>query len=372
MNVDGNVVMVDHLTKESQLQVEAASTFSSSLNKDYKELLDKLKSKIRSARLKAALAVNQEVIGLYWHIGKQIIDRQNWGSKFVETLSKDLQNAFPETSGFSVRNLQRMRQFVVHYPNFEIMPQAVAQLPWGHISVLIHKVKDDAIRTWYAKKAIEQGWSRVMLERAFKDLLFERQAVSSVKASNYLTCLPSPQSMLAQELLKQPYNFDFLGLHDEAHEREIEHAATEHVSKFLLELGKGFAFVGRQVLISLEDSDYFIDMLFYHLKLHAYVVCEFKATKFKPEHAGQLNFYLNLVDDFYKTPEDNPSIGLLLCKSRNKFEAEYALKGIQKPIGISEYQLTRSIPETLKINLPTVEEIEAELNDIENKNKTDE
>ncbi len=266
----------------------------------------------------------------------------------------------------SAGNLQRMQQFATFYPNFKIVPQAVAQLPWGHISVLIHKVKDDTIRAWYASQTLEQGWSRLMLERHLKDNLYQRQAVSTVKTSNYLTNLPLPQSRLAQELLKQPYNFDFLGLHDEAYEREIEHAATEYITKFLLELGKGFAFVGRQVPISLEGSEYFIDMLFYHLKLHSYVVCEFKATKFKPEHTGQLNFYLNLVDDLYKMPEDNPSIGLLLCKSRNKIEAEYALKGIQKPIGISEYQLTRAIPEDLKVNLPTVEEIELTLNDLEN------
>lgn len=338
---------------------------SFSLTNEYKALLNELKGKIRSTRLKVALAVNQGVIELYWHIGKQIIEKKNWGTGLVETLSKDLQNAFPESSGFSTRNLRRMQQFVIHYPDFINLPQSVAELPWGHISVLIHKVKDENIRTWYVEQTIENGWSRLTLERHIKEELFQRQGIVSIKTSNYLTRLPSPQSTLAQELLKQPYNFDFLGLHDEAYEREIEHASIEHITKFLLELGKGFAFVGRQVPISLEDSDYFIDMLFYHLKLHSYVVLELKSTKFKPEHAGQLNFYLNLIDDFYKTPEDNPTIGLLLCKTRNKFEAEYALKGIEKPIGISEYQLTRAISENLKVNLPTVEEIEAELNELE-------
>ena len=217
----------------------------------------------------------------------------------------------------------------------------------------------------YAEQTIEQGWTRITLESQIKDNLFKRQAIDSVKSSNFLTRLPSPQSKLAHELLKQPYNFDFLGLHDDAHEREIEHASIEHITKFLLELGKGFAFVGRQIPIGLEESGYFIDMLFYHLKLHAYVVIEWKSVRFKPEHAGQLNFYLNLVDDFYKMPEDNPTIGLLLCKSRNKFEAEYALKGIEKPIGVSEYQLTRAIPENLKKSLPSIEEIEAELNELE-------
>ena len=276
-----------------------------------------------------------------------------------------MQKSFPETSGFSVRNLQRMRQFASNYDSIEIMPQAVAQLPWGHISLLIHKVKDESVRLWYAEKAVSEGWSRVTLELNLKNTLYERQAIDAAKASNYIAHLPSPQSHLAQELLKQPYNFDFLGLHDEALEREIEYAAVKNITSFLLELGKGFAFVGRQVPITLNDNEYFIDMLFYHLKLHAYVVVEFKATKFRPEHAGQLNFYLNLVDDKFKTENDSPSIGLLLCKTRDKLEAEYALKGIHKPIGISEYELTRAIPENLKSNLPSIEEIETTLNDIE-------
>lgn len=332
------------------------------LSKEYNSLLNELKTKIRSARLRAALAVNQEVIKLYWDIGKEIIERKNWGNKFIERLSADLQNAFPETSGFSVRTLQKMRQFSAHYPKFEIVPQVMSQLPWGHISCLIHKVKDEKVRTWYAEKATEQGWSRLTLERYIEDNLYRRQALEITKSSNYLTRLPSPQSMLAQELLKQPYNFDFLGLHDEAREREIEHACTEQITKLLLEFGRGFSFVGRQIPIHLDDSEYFIDMLFYHLKLHAYIVVEIKASKFKPEHIGQLNFYLNLVDDYYKTPEDKPSLGLLLCKTRNQFEAEYSLKGIEKPIGISEYTLTKTIPEVFKSTLPSTEEIEATLN----------
>ena len=340
-------------------------------HKEYKTLLNELKNKIRGARLKAALAVNLEVISLYWHIGKQIIERQNWGSKLIETLSKDLQNAFPETTGFSVRNLQRMRQFAASYPDFEIMPQAVAHLPWGHISLLIHKVKNESIRSWYARQVVEQGWSRPTLERYIKEDLYQRQAVPSRKASNYLTRLPSPQSILAQELLKQPYNFDFLGLHDEAHEREIEHASIQHITKFMLELGKGFAFVGSQVPITIQDDQFFIDMLFYNLHLRCFTIIEFKATKFKPEHAGQLNFYLSAVDDLLKHKDDNPSIGLLLCKSRNKIVAEYALKDIQKPIGISEYQLTRSIPENLQKDLPSIEEIEAELNELEDTRDND-
>lgn len=349
---------------ETVLATEASFRFSP----EYKDLLGKLKNQIRSSRFQAALAVNREVIKLYWQIGKEILEKQQisaWGSKLVEALSNDLRHAFPETTGFSISNLKRMHLFAETYPGPEIGSQAVSQLPWGHISTIIHKVKDPNQREWYIQQTITESWSRLTLERNITQGLYNRQAISSEKTSNYLHKLPAPQSLLAQEILKQPYNFDFLGLHDEAHEREIEHASIEHITKFLLELGKGFAFVGHQIPITLQDSEYFIDMLFYHLKLHCYVVVELKATKFKPEHTGQLNFYLNLVDDFFKMPEDNQSIGLLLCRSRNKFEAEYALKGIDKPMGISEFELTKAIPENLRLNLPSIQEIEAELNDME-------
>lgn len=335
------------------------------IDKDYVVLLNQLKEKIRSAQLKAALAVNSELIQLYWYIGKRIIEKQRyaeWGSKLIEILSRDLQNAFPETQGFSVRNLKYMRQFAATYSDLIIGQQLVAQLPWGHVVVLV-RIKEDQEREWYIQQTLEQSWSRHILESNIKNELYQRQALPNQKASNFLTRLPSHQSELAEEILKNPYNFDFLELHDAAREREIEHASIEHITKFLLELGKGFAFVGRQVPLTLEDEDYFVDMLFYHLKLHCYVVIEIKSTKFKAEHAGQLNFYLNLVDDLLKTPEDNKSIGLLLCKSRNKVVAEYALKGIENPIGVSEYQLTKAIPEKLKSSLPSIEEIECELSE---------
>lgn len=336
---------------------------------EYREFFGELKNRIRTSRFQAALSVNVEVIKLYWHIGNQILQRQqtsSWGSKLIEALSKDLRLAFPETHGFSAVNLKRMRRFALTYPEAEFGSQPVTQLPWGHIITLIHKVSSHAEREWYIHQTIEQSWSRQSLERNIGQKLYSRQALTTEKASNYLSILPPPQSRLAHDLLKQPYNFDFLGLHDEAQEREIEYASVAHISKVLLELGKGFAFVGNQVPVMLQDNEYFIDMLFYHLKLHCYVVVELKATKFKPEHTGQLNFYLNLVDDFVKMPEDKPTIGLLLCKSRNKFEAEYALKGIDKPIGISEYELTKAIPENLKLSLPSIQEIEAELNEMEN------
>ena len=331
----------------------------------YRGLLTEIKNKIRSSRLQAALAVNKELISLYWHIGKRIIEKQTetkWGDKLIEALSNDLQQAFPETHGLSKRNLELMRQFAKEIPETEFAKQIVSQLPWGHVILLIQRVKDNSIREWYAQQTIENGWARHTLERNIKNDLYSAQAISDNKASNFLDRLPHPQSTLAQELLQSPYNFDFLGLHDQAHERDIENASIEHITQFLLTLGKGFAYVGKQVPISLQDEEYFIDILLYNYHLHSFCVVEYKATKFKPEHAGQLNFYLNLVDDFVKTSEDKPTIGLLLCKSRNKFTAEYALKGIEKPIGVSEYQLTQAIPDKLKGSLPTVEEIEAELN----------
>lgn len=337
------------------------------LDKEYASLFHQLKEKIRASQLRAAMAVNKEVIELYWDIGKRILEKQQttlWGSKLIEVLSRDLLTTFPETRGFSIRNLERMRQFAQFYSTLDFAAQAVPQLPWGHIVLLIQKVKVEDEREWYARQTIEQGWSRITLENYIKRNLYAQQAIPENKTSNFLTHLPPPQSLLAQDILKNPYNFDFLGLHDDALERDIEHALTTHITKFLLELGKGFAFVGRQVPMVLEDEEYFIDMLFFHLKLRAYVVVEIKATKFKPEHTGQLNFYLNLVDQSLKGPTDNPSIGLLLCKSRSKIVAEYALKGIEKPIGISEYELTKAIPEKLKGSLPSIEEIEFEMNQL--------
>jgi predicted nuclease of restriction endonuclease-like (RecB) superfamily len=255
-----------------------------------------------------------------------------------------------------------MRIFASKYPN-PIGQQLVAQLPWGHILLLIQKVNNTEERNWYIEQTIQHGWSRSSLQHQLKHALYERQAVEQQKTSNFPAKLPEPQSSLAQAMLKNPYNFDFLGLHDDALERDIEHASISHITKFLLELGKGFAFVGSQFPIRIDSEEFFIDMLFYHLHLRCYVVIELKATKFKPEHAGQLNFYLSAVDDLLRHKDDAPSIGILLCKSRNKTIAEYALKNIEKPIGVSEYQLLDVLPNELENSLPSIEEIEAELND---------
>lgn len=339
-------------------------------NKEYKTFFNDVKSKILNARLQASFAVNCEVIKLYWYIGGQIIEKQkatNWGDKLLEELSNDLRYSFPETKGFSPTSLKRMRMLAAYYPKLEFGSQPVTQLPWGHIQILLFRVKDENVRTWYAVQCLSNGWSRPTLERYIKNDLFSAQGSQVNKSTNFLMRLPEPQSSLAQDMIKNPYNFDFLGLHDEAHEREIERASIQHITKFMLELGKGFAFVGSQVPITIGDDEFFIDMLFYNLRLRCFTVIEIKATKFKPEHAGQLNFYLSAVDDLMKHSTDNPTIGILLCKSSDKLIAEYALKGIEKPIGVSEYQLTRAIPENLKTNLPSVEEIEAELNVLEDK-----
>lgn len=339
------------------------------LDKSYVDFLSHLKEQILAARFRAASAVNQEAISLYWSIGKQILEKQvqaNWGSKLIEQVSHDLQNAFPETHGYSVANLKRMRLFAQAYPDLEIGAQPVRQLPWGHIVVLLQKLKDTTERDWYVQKAIEEGWSRLTLQEKIKQTLYQRQGLAENKASNFLERLPSPQSALAHEILKNPYNFDFLMIADDAHEREIERELTKHITKFLLELGKGFAFVGTQVPLVVNEHEFFIDMLFYHLHLRSYIVIELKAKEFKPADAGQLNFYLTAIDRQMKHKDDNPSIGILLCRSRDKVLAEYALQDINKPIGISEYELTKAIPENLKTNLPTTQEIEDELSTDDN------
>lgn len=334
------------------------------LDASYREFFNKLKSHISMGKVRAAVTLNKEVVHMYWQIGKDLVEKgnaTNWGDKLLEQISHDLRIDFPEMKGFSITNLKHMRVLALLYPD-GISQHTIDQLPWGHIMVLT-RVKNSEERHWYIAQDIEHGWSRSMLEKQIQSGLYKRQALSENKVSNYLARLPEAQSNLAQELLKDPYNFDCLGLHDEAQEREIEHASIQHITKFLLELGKGFSFIGRQVPIEVSETEYFIDMLFYHVKLHCYVVVEIKAVPFKPDHAGQLNFYLSAVDDKFRSAGDNPSIGLLLCKSKDKVIAEYALRGIEKPIGVSEYWLTKAIPDDLKVNLPTIQEIESELNE---------
>lgn len=301
---------------------------------------------------------------LYWQIGRGILDRQasqGWGAKVIERLAKDLRDAFPEMKGLSRANLMYMRAFAEAWSEDEIVQRTVGQLPWGHNVVLLTRLKEPALRLRYAEQASRDAWSRTTLELQIKSRLHERQGQAT---TNFEARLPAPHSDLAHETLKDPYLFDFLGLGLEAHEREIENALMRHITRFLLELGTGFAFIGRQYRLEVAGEEFFVDLLFYHTRLKCYVVVELKATAFKPDHAGQLNFYLSAVDAQLKASDDRPTIGLLLCKSQNRLVAEYALSGIDKPIGVAEYQLVRALPEPLLASLPTVELLESELGDM--------
>ena len=327
----------------------------------YADWLSDLKGRIHSAQQRATLAVNRELVLLYWQIGRDILTRQaeqGWGSTVIERLAEDLRVAFPDMKGFSRANLMYIRAFAEAWPDAEIVQQAVGQLPWGHNLVLLTRLKDPERRLAYARSAIAHGWSRNVLNIHIETRLLERQGAA---LTNFDLTLPKPQSDLARESLKDPYRLDFLGIGREAGEREIEKALVKHVTEFLLELGAGFAFVGRQVLLDVAGDEFFSDLLFYHLKLRCYVVIELKGGKFKPEHLGQLSFYLAAVDAQIKHPQDASTIGLLLCKSKNKVVAEYALRSNTQPLGVAEYQLIESLPPELQTSLPSIEQIEREL-----------
>ena len=327
----------------------------------YADWVTRLKSRIFSARQRATFAVNQELVRLYHHIGNEILERQTrqgWGAKVINRLASDLQESFPEMKGFSTSNLKYMRYFAEQCPAGLIGQQPADQLPWFHLVTLLTKVSMDDGRAWYAAQVIQHGWSRSTLSVHIKNQLYRRQGAA---VTNFARHLPASRARLATEALKDPYLFDFLGLGDESHERDVEKALIRHITRFLLELGAGFAFVGRQFRLEVDGNEFFIDLLFYHTRLKCYVVVELKGMAFKPEHAGQLNFYLAAVDAQIKAPGDNPTIGLLLCKTKSRLVAEYALSGINKPIGVAEYQLLRALPKPLDTNLPSIEEIEAEL-----------
>ena len=327
----------------------------------YADWLLDLKSRIHTAQQRAALAVNRELVLLYWQIGQDILARQSaqgWGAKVIERLALDLRAAFPDMKGFSPRNLKYMRAFAQAWPDAQFVQEVLAQLPWYHQLALLDKLPGPETRRWYAAKALKHNWSRNILVMQIEARLLER---SGKAVTNFEASLPAPQSDLARESLKDPYRFDFLGLTDAAQEREVENALVKHVTEFLLELGAGFAFVGRQVLLDVSGDEFFIDLLFYHLKLRCYVVIELKGGKFKPEHLGQLGFYLTAVDRQVKHAQDNPTIGLLLCRSKNKVVAEYALGDKNQPMGIAEYKLLESLPAELQTSLPSIEQIEREL-----------
>ncbi len=328
----------------------------------YNKWFETIKLKIKSAQLKAAITVNTQLMELYWDLAKDIVSKQkeaNWGDSVLEQLATDLKLSFPNIQGFSRRNLYAIRQWHLFYSTVsEFVPQPVAQIPWGHNRLIISKIKNTKEALFYANATLENGWSREQLEINIKNKYFQSKGKA---VTNFKTTLPKIQSQLAVETLKNPYNFDFLGLQDDALEKEIENAMVQHITRFLLELGKGFAFVGQQYSIVVSSNEYFIDLLFYHLHLRCYVVVELKAGKFKPEYAGKLNFYLSAIDSQIKHKQDNPSIGLILCKYKDKVEAEYSLRDIQKPIGISEYKLIHALPKKFHTQLPTVEQLENQL-----------
>ncbi len=326
---------------------------------DYPSLLSDLKTQIRAARTKAALAVNRELVLLYWNIGRQILEqqtRQGWGAKVIEQLAKDLRLEFPDMQGLSKRNLQYMRAFAEAYPDEPFVQQAAAQIPWFHNCVVLDKLKDAQTREWYIRACIQNGWSRAILEAQIETKLFERQGKAF---HNFDRTLPAPQSELASQMLKDPYIFDFLSLGDNAHERDLERGLLAHVKAFMLELGAGFALVGTQYHLVVSDKDYYLDLLFYHYRLHCFVVIYLKMTEFKPEYAGKMNFYLSAVDDLLRTVGDAPTIGIVLCKDRDRTEVEYALRGMTQPVGISHFELSKILPATLEGTLPTVAQLEA-------------
>lgn len=382
-------------------QKKTAAAVRLGLPADYVEFLESLKTRVRQAQTKAMLSVNREMIALYWDIGRQIAERQErdgWGKSVVDRLAADIQQAFPGIGGFSPSNVWRMRAFFLAYRptteflaqpvrelarepkvaqavreigepipsqavtelNLPILPQPMAGIPWGQNVLIFERLKDRSERAWYAAKTLEHGWSRAVLTVQIESDLYGRQGKA---VSNFAGTLPAPQSDLAQQALKDPYLFDFLTLHEEAIERDLESGLVDHIQKFLLEMGAGFAFVGRQVPLVVGEEDFYIDLLFYHLKLRSFVVIDLKMRKFTPEDAGKMNFYLSAIDSQMRHPDDAPSIGLVLCKTHDRITAEYALRDIAKPIGVAEWQtkLVQSLPDSLKGSLPSIAEIEAEL-----------
>jgi len=334
-------------------------------NEAYKEWLASLKQQFRQAQVKASVQVNQALLQYYWELGEQILERQQqseWGSSFLNQLSQDLMTEFPEVKGFSKRNLALIRQWYLYWKDeAEIVQQLVAQLasiPWGHNAQIISKCPNKQEAQYYVRQTLENGWSRSVLVHQIESGLYQREGRA---LSNFETTLPAVQSDLAQQTLKDPYVFDFLTLSKDYSERELEQSLVTHITQFLLELGTGFAYMGKQVAIKVGERDFYLDLLFYHTRLHCHVVIELKVTDFEPEHVGKLNFYIKAVDEQIRQEDDQPTIGILLCKSKDQTVVEYALSGMQKPLGVTEYQLTQSLPDDLKDSLPSIEAIEKEL-----------
>ena len=327
----------------------------------YEGFLKDLKERIRTAQVRAALAVNRELVLLYWSMGRDILTRQKqhgWGAKIIDRLAADLHKAFPEMTGLSPRNLKYMRAFAEAWPDEQIVQAALAQITWYHNIALVEKLNAPEERLWYARQTVQNGWSRNVMVHQIESGLYRRQGKA---LTNFTRTLPAPQSELAQQVVKDPYNFEFLTLAEEARERELERALIDHIRDFLLELGIGFAFVGSQYPLQVGGEEFRIDLLFYHLRLRCFVVLDLKIGQFEPEYSGKMNFYLSAIDDLLRHSDDQPSIGIILCKSKNEVVAEYALRDIRKPVGVSEYRLTEALPKRLRGSLPTAQELAAEL-----------
>jgi predicted nuclease of restriction endonuclease-like (RecB) superfamily len=369
-------------------------------NKEYRRFFEQVKEQIRGSQAKAALSVNTSLMNLYWHLGQIIVEKQkenSWGNGIIEQLANDLKGEFPKISGFSRSNLFSIRQFYLFYTSekvlqavgfltsnpislekvqqlvglfqdlnnqggvnheFTILRQLVSLIPWGHNLLILSKVKEPLTALFYVQQTIEHNWSRAVLSMQIEQNLFGRQGKA---ITNFKSTLSEQQALMAQQILKDPYNFNFLTLEPKVQELELEKQLTEHITKFLLELGKGFAFIGRQYSFSIGPKDYSIDLLFYHIRLRCFVVIDLKTTPFEPEYAGKMNFYLSAIDDLLKAADDQPSIGILLCKNKESLEVEYALRGINKPIGVSEFTFAEALPEELRSSIPTVEEFEKEI-----------
>lgn len=357
---------LENCIKDLLMNSKLIKTSVFTLDKSYQNLLAEIKERLKKAQLRAAIVVNKELIKFYWDIGNLILESQKqgkWGNKLFEVLANDLRRSFPNTEGFSKSNLYNMRQFALHYPNAEMDQALPDQLTWTHHMVLIQAFSPEKanIKQWYAQKTVENGWSYRELQIQIKSDLFSRQSNSDNKTTNFKDKLPSSHSKLALEMIKDPYKFHFLTVGDAAHEKDIQDGLLIHVKEFLMELGQGFALYGTRYPIWVSEKRFEIDLLMYNTKLHLYVVVELKRGDFSPQDTGQLNFYLSAVDEQLKMPEDGPTIGLLLCEKKDKIIAEYALRRVNSPMGIAEYELNKSLPEKLNHILPTTEEIETEL-----------
>ncbi len=344
----------------------------------YQELLQGLKTRIRSAQVRAALAVSRELVLLYWSIGRELserFEREDWGGKIIDRLAHDLQTEFPGVEGYSPRNLRYMRSLAEAWPDEEILQRLIAKLPWGHNLRVLDRIKDRSTREWYLEAALEYGWSQDVLVLQIKSRLHEREGKA---LTNFQRALPPADSDLAEQILKDPYNFDFLTVRERAHEREVERGLLTHLRDLLLELGKGFAFIGSQVPVQVDGETFYIDLLFYHVRLHCYFVIELKTGRFQPEWAGKLSFYLSAVDNLMRSSSDGRSVGLLLCESHRRTIVEYTLQNIDQPIGVSSYRITRELPAQIRDQVPTVEDLKEvigklreEIDDLQKKGGSD-